>query len=84
MDEIDLDDAHATAHAEAAGAIQGMVQSGARAAHTPADKIDGREPKPVLYNARRGRTADQGDTPNSLRGPKLLWRDIMLREKRNA
>jgi len=46
-----------------------MAQSGARAAHTPADKIDGREPKPILYNARGGRTADQGDTPISSRGP---------------
>ena len=58
---------------------------GAHHAHTPEDKSEGREPKPILYTARGGIQPEVVVTRQSARGdPKLFWLDIKVREKRNA
>ncbi len=58
---------------------------GAHCAHTPEEKIDGREPSPVLYTASGGIEPQILVTRQSARGdPKLFWLDIKVREKRKA
>ena len=58
---------------------------GAHHAHTPEDKIAGREPKPILYTARGRIELQIFVARQSARGdPKLFRLDIKVREKQNA
>lgn len=58
---------------------------GAHHADTPTDKIEGREPKPVLYTASGGTEPQIIVTRQSARGdPKLFWLEIKVRAKSKA
>ncbi len=58
---------------------------GAHHAHTPQEKMEGRDPKPIFYTANGDTEPQTFVTRQSARGDlSLFWLDIKVREKRKA